>query len=129
MPHAVKNADLCALMDGECRPEERNRVKAELAASPQCAERLALWRRNDAALRFAISGGAATAPREPATPPPLIEAAPVPPPRIKEPLTDGPPADRARNSVSRSAHAAAISAFAGGAGASLVALAVLFLAR
>lgn len=114
-------------MDGECRSHERKRVEAELAASPQCAERLALWRRNDAALRFAVSG-ASIAPREPA-PASVIEAGPAAPPRIDGPLAEPPQVVRARDSVSRSAHAAAIAAFAGGAGAGLVAMAVLLLAR
>jgi len=56
MVEPIRNTDLCALLDGECDPAARARLEARLARSPQCVERLALWGRNDSALRLAVLG-------------------------------------------------------------------------
>ncbi|MBX9729508.1 MAG: hypothetical protein K2X31_11425 [Sphingopyxis sp.] len=126
-PAAVSNADLCALMDGECDGTTRERIEAELALSPQCAERLALWRRNDAALRFALVAGAQGASVSPA---PVASLPPDPIFAIKtdpcEPR-NGHHRFRARERLSGSARAATIAALAGGAGAGAIALAILLL--
>ncbi|MDP2356699.1 MAG: hypothetical protein Q8M31_11650 [Beijerinckiaceae bacterium] len=52
----VRNSDLCAYVDQECDDDEKQRIVAALAASPQLTDRLSLWRRNDAALRLALAG-------------------------------------------------------------------------
>ena len=49
-----QNADLCAFLDQECGASERRRIDAELGELPPLAERVAAWRRNDAALRTAL---------------------------------------------------------------------------
>ncbi len=55
MTAEVRNTDLCAYVDRECEDDERRRIVAALAASPQLTDRLSLWRRNDAALRLALT--------------------------------------------------------------------------
>ncbi len=55
MTRAVRNSDLCALIDGECQASERRRIQAEVLASRQLTERVAAWRKNDASLRFALT--------------------------------------------------------------------------
>ncbi|MFN3889066.1 MAG: hypothetical protein ACK4MV_01625 [Beijerinckiaceae bacterium] len=121
MRDSVDNIDLCALMDAECPASERKRIEEELARSPHCAQRLAAWRRNDAALRFALCAGL----RDdfgrigaPAAPVPGLDASEPPLRTAAGPLL-GRPAPRVR--------AAAIAAFAGGTGAAAVALAILVL--
>lgn len=57
MPAGVSNREICLLLDGdlcgELTPVRRKWLEARLEATPQASERLALWRRNDAALRLA----------------------------------------------------------------------------
>ncbi len=127
-PETVRNADLCALMDGECGPGARERIEAELALSPQCADRLALWRRNDAALRLALAGAPGPgAFRAPAAAP-VIDGSLAMRPDASEPLADVHSGRSAHDRMMRNARAATIAAFAGGAGAGAIALAILLLA-
>ena len=127
-PEMVRNADLCALMDGECGPGARARIEAELAQSPQCADRLALWRRNDAALRLAVAGAPGAGPfRAPAVAPALDRSFAMRP-DPSEPLADVHSGRSAHDRMTRSVRAAAVAAFAGGAGAGAIALAILLLA-
>jgi anti-sigma factor RsiW len=51
----VTNARLCAFMDGECGPTDTARMELALDQNPQLIVRLATWRRNDDALRFAFA--------------------------------------------------------------------------
>lgn len=51
---SLRDRDLCELIDQESNPEQRRKIAAELAGSPHLAERVALWRSNDAALRSAL---------------------------------------------------------------------------
>lgn len=129
MPAHIRNTDLCALMDDERPARERERIEAALARSPQGAERLAAWRRNDAALRYAFSAageGMAAAP--------VIEAASARSEPYDAPLTDASAskgrASRGRCSTGglRNAKAALIAGFAGGAGAAAITFATLLLA-
>lgn len=118
----VSNRDLCALMDGECGPAAGARIEAALALSPQCAERLALWRRNDAALRFAVAGGGGGGAQR-ANAAPVIEGMPALPERADAESR----VELAR--LRRKSRAATVAAVAGGAGAGALALAILLLAQ
>jgi anti-sigma factor RsiW len=57
MRETVANSELCLLVDGDLSGNlpvgRRKRLEARVAAAPQAAARLALWRRNDAVLRLA----------------------------------------------------------------------------
>ena len=119
MRKSVDNIDLCALMDAECSGSDRRRIEAELALSPHCAQRLTAWRRNDAALRFALCAAISDDAGRIAAPAP-----PAPDPH-DAPLRDA--AGRRHRGQASSVRAAAIAAFAGGAGAAALALAVLVL--
>lgn len=111
MAETIRNADLCALLDGECDAGARIRLEAGLARSPQCAARLALWRRNDAALRLAVFGARPASPmREP------LAILPVPPPPARTPPDDAAPTRATR---------AIRAGLAGGIACSAIALAVI----
>ena len=122
MQRIVGNVDLCTLLDGEGSPDERRRTEAELAGSPQCSARLAAWRRNDAALRFALVG---TLSEPVAQAPAEIPALPARRRTDEAPIQAPSPA-RARR-ASRALTAAVIAAFAGGSGAAVAAFALLIL--
>lgn len=124
MQRPVSNVDLCMLLDGEGAVDERRRIDADLSASPQCSARLAAWRRNDAALRFALRGDL----REPVAQPAAEVAAPPARRRGDEAPILAPSPARARR-ASRALTAAAIAAFAGGSGAAVAAFALLALGR
>jgi anti-sigma factor RsiW len=112
MVEPIRNTDLCALLDGECDAGARARLEAELARSPQCAERLALWGRNDAALRLAVLGGRHAGPTLDAPCLPRGSQAP-PEPSL---TTDAPP---------RNVAGALLAGFAGGAACGAAALAMI----
>ena len=112
MVEPIRNTDLCALLDGECDSGARVRLEAALARSPQSAERLALWGRNDAALRLAVLGGRHAGPALDAPCLPRGYKAPPEAPRT----TDAPPANVAR---------ALLAGFAGGAACGAAALAMI----
>lgn len=122
MPAHIRNTDLCALMDGECAARERDRIEAALALRPQYAERLAAWRRNDAALRYAFS----VSDREAAAP--VIEATPVGREASREP-SDAPltHAPVSRTGL-RNAKAAVTAAIFGAAGAAAITFGALLFA-
>ena len=48
------DADLCACLDDECGPDQRDRAASALKRDPALARRLAMWRRNDSTLRAAF---------------------------------------------------------------------------
>lgn len=54
-PGEARDADLCAYLDDECAPGQRRRADNALTQDPALARRLAVWRRNDSALRTAFS--------------------------------------------------------------------------
>ena len=122
MQRIVGNVDLCTLLDGEGSPDQLRRIEAELAGSPQGAARLAAWRRNDAALRFALVGTHS----EPVAQAPAEIPAPPARRRTDEAPIQAPSPARARR-ASRALTAAAIAAFAGGSGAAVAAFALLIL--
>jgi anti-sigma factor RsiW len=120
MRQPLPNSELCALLDEEGPTSERERIKAGVAQSRLCAERLALWRRNDAALRFALHGALDGVDPPAPTPEgrPLLRAPP-------EPMSVG------QAQAQRQSHrvdAAALAAFAGGCGAAVVAFTIFILA-
>jgi anti-sigma factor RsiW len=112
MVEPIRNMDLCALLDGECDPGARARIEAQLAQSPQCVERLALWGRNDSALRLAVLGAPNAGPALDAPCLPRGSQASPAPPRMADP----PPANVAR---------ALLASFAGGAACGAAALAMI----
>ena len=61
----MRNAELCEYLDRERPTDTRRQIEAALAASPQLAERLAVWRSNDSALRLALAPDPATGRRHP----------------------------------------------------------------
>ncbi len=112
MAAEVRNTDLCAYVDRECEDDERRRIIAAIAASPHLTDRLSLWRRNDAALRLALTC--------------LEDSAPLQMAAVE--------ASRPRRSKSRPGLAtpsglsvAAVAVIAGGSGFAAVAFATLFL--
>lgn len=54
-PRHDRNVDLCAYLDDECGPGQRRRAESAMSQDPALARQLALWRRNDGALRAAFS--------------------------------------------------------------------------
>lgn len=49
------DVDLCAYLDDECGPGQRRRAESALSQDPALTRKLAVWRRNDSALRAAFS--------------------------------------------------------------------------
>lgn len=113
----MRNVELCEYLDRECPADKRRRIDAELAASAQLAERIALWRRNDSALRLALAPEPPTGRRHPVQEL-LRRAAEHDAPAIRSVKTAPPP----------SAYGGlAMIAFGGGCFSAILALSVLML--